>query len=183
MREGKQEGNQEGSEIGDNSQEEAEATIKPQVRNEHGRLTDPWEGEDPPQGGVHSSKWDVWRCRRRKTLKRPARLDAVLRLLFKIYRNIGEAANPGPGEVVKNIKIWSANVTSLAKRWEVMCKWEVNIIAAQEVRLGEEAQRIMAARITQDLRVPIMGRPMPLKEGRVSEGGARSRPTIWDAQQ
>ena len=107
----------------------------------------------------------------------------MVRLLFKFFRNIGEAANPGPEGALNNIRIWSANVTSLAKRWEVMCKWGANIIATQEVRLGEEAQRIMAARITQDLRVPVFGRPMPLKEGRCGANGVRTRPTIWDAQQ
>ena len=82
------------------------------------------------------------------------------------------------------MKVWSANVTSLNKRWPCMAEWEPDVIVAQETRLGSEAQKIMTARITQDGKVPIFASPMPLKGRKYGEAGGRSRAeTIWDAQQ
>ena len=65
-----------------------------------------------------------------------------------------------------------------------MATWEPDITVVQETRLGREAQKIMAARIAQDGKVPLFGEPMPLKGRKEGEGGGRSRgETIWDAQQ
>ena len=97
------------------------------------------------------------------------------------YLNIGEAANPGP-EYRRGISVWSANVTSLSKRWQSMATWEPDVMVIQETRLGGEAQRIMGMRITQDGRVPLFGNPMPLKQKKDKEGHHRGE-TIWDAQQ
>ena len=66
-----------------------------------------------------------------------------------MYLNIGEAANPGP-EHRGGIKVWSANVTSLSKRWQSMVSWEPDLMVIQETRLGAEVQRIMGMRIAQD---------------------------------
>ena len=65
------------------------------------------------------------------------------------FLNIGEAANSGL-EQSRGMKMWSANVTSLNKRWPSMATWEPDITMVQETRLGREAQKIMAARIAQD---------------------------------
>ena len=98
-----------------------------------------------------------------------------------MYLNIGEAANPGP-EHRRGMKVWSANVTSLGKRWQCMAAWDVDVLLVQETRLGTEAQRIMGARIAQDGRIPIFGDPMPLKTRRGKDGHEKGE-TIWDAQQ
>ena len=44
---------------------------------------------------------------------------------LQLYLNIGEAANPGP-EHRRGMKVWSANVTSLGKRWQCMATWDVD---------------------------------------------------------
>ena len=62
------------------------------------------------------------------------------------YLNIGEAANPGP-EYRRGMRVWSANATSLAERSQCMAAWGVDVLLAQETRLGAEAQRIMGASI------------------------------------
>ena len=97
------------------------------------------------------------------------------------YLNIGEAANPGL-EGRRGIIVWSANVTSLSRRWQSMVSWEPDVMVVQETRLGNEAQRIMGMRIAQDGRVPLFGNPMPLKQKRDKDGQPRGE-TIWDAQQ
>ena len=48
---------------------------------------------------------------------------------------------------------------------------------------GEEAQRIISARIAKDNKAPLWGKPMSLKEGRNKTREGRINPTIWDAQQ
>ena len=106
--------------------------------------------------------------------------------LIDVFRHFGEAANLGLGtnsNVGGDIKLWSVNVTSFAKRWDVMCKWQTDVAMIQEARLGEEAQRIMSVRIAQDNKVPIWGKSMPLKEGKNKTKEGRVNPTIWDAQQ
>ena len=75
-----------------------------------------------------------------------------------MYLNIGEAANPGL-EYRRGMKVWSANVTSLAKRWQCMAAWHVDVLLAQETRFGAEAQRIIGARIAQDGKIPIFWGP------------------------
>ena len=97
------------------------------------------------------------------------------------YLNIGEAATLGL-EDRRGINVWSANVTSLSKRWQSMVSWGPDVIVVQETRLGCEAQRIMGMRITQDGRVPPFGDPMPIKQEKDKEGHHRGE-TIWDAQQ
>ena len=106
--------------------------------------------------------------------------------LIEVFRNFGEAANPGPEGGANDggsIKLWSVIVTSLAKRWDVMCSWQADVIMVQEARLGEEAQRIMSVRMAQDNKVPLWGKPVPLKEGRNKTRDGRVNPTMWDAQQ
>ena len=63
-----------------------------------------------------------------------------------------------------------------------MTSWEPDIVVTQETRLGEEAQRIMGIRITQDWKVPIFGEPMPLKQRKDKDGQYKGG-TVWDAQQ
>ena len=63
---------------------------------------------------------DEWWYERSKQrlAKQPASWNMVVRPFFVLFRNIGEVANPGPSEGERrNLKLWSANVTSLAKRW------------------------------------------------------------------
>ncbi len=76
-------------------------------------------------------------------------------------RNEVEADNPGPGEQ-HLLKVASANVTSLRKKWPIMAKWPFDVVAVQEAKLGEEAQRSMGAQIYEDGWVPVWGAPRPL---------------------
>ncbi len=80
--------------------------------------------------------------------------------------NEGEADNPGPRD---QITVGSANVTSLRKRWPIASKWDFDILAARETKLGEEAQMALAAQVREDGWEPIWGEPMPLRD-RVREG-------------
>ena len=66
-----------------------------------------------------------------------------------MYLNIGEAVNLGP-EHRGGIKVWSANVTSLSKRWQTMVAWEPDVMVVHGTRGGAEAQRTMGMRTTQD---------------------------------
>ena len=69
-----------------------------------------------------------------------------------MYLNIGRLQIQGLS--IGGGKVWSANVTSLSKRWQSMVSWEPDVMVVQGTRSGEEAQRIMGMRATQDGRIP-----------------------------
>ncbi len=86
-----------------------------------------------------------------------------------VPHNEGEADNPGPeGRIV----IGSANVTSLRRRWPIACRWNFDVLAVQETKLGEEAQIALAAQIREDEWEPVWGAPQPLlnkiREGNIA---------------
>ncbi len=80
--------------------------------------------------------------------------------------NEGEADNPGPET---RVRVASANVTSLKRRWPIACRWEFDVLAVQETKLGEEAQKALEAQVRADGWEPVWGEPMPLRD-KVREG-------------
>ena len=123
-----------------------------------------WKEESDPRGNgarTHGVTW--WMIEESAYIVIALSTDTHKGWWLLMYLNIGEAANPGP-EHRTGIRLWSANVTSLSKRWQSMVSWETDIMVLQETRLGAEAQRIMNMRISQDGKVPLFGDPMPLKQ-------------------
>ncbi len=93
-----------------------------------------------------------------------------------VANNEGEADNPGP----RYLKIASANVTSLRRRWPIAKGWACDVLCVQETMLGEQAQREMEGVLAGDGWTSAWGHPRPLKKK--VRAGSKEGQNPYDAQ-
>ena len=80
------------------------------------------------------------------------------------------------GDLTKSLRVTSANVTSLLSQFDVVTHLPGDILAFQETRMGEGAQRHMTRAFSERGWAVAWGKPMPL-----ISLAAGSSPTMWSA--
>eukprot|EP00664_Eupelagonemidae_sp_cell27_P006048 gene6048-8598_t len=116
-----------------------------------------------------------------------ALLATVLLVLWQVSYlgiRVGEAAVPGHRQADRAWRVTTINVTALTStRSAVVVETLSDVLALQEVRLGGQAQRAMARDLDQKGWRAVWGKPQPLLAPAHRHLSARTRESIWYAQQ